>query len=276
MINGTGNRLTMEIRRQSKLAEDIARTQIQVSTGKKLLAPSDDPVAAARIASLRRSQSDDSAWKSNLSLGSSLAEQADTVLSTVSERLSRAQELTVAGATQSLSPADRTTIALELRGIADEINSLSATRSSLGDDLFATGNPVEIRFGESSTFAPVPSRADVFEVGGTAISTLILNAATAVESGTLADVNLSLGDVKAGIGVVADANADIGVRAARIERLSEGLASRGIEFASEKSVLEDTDLSEAIARLNAQTLTLQAAQAAFARINSRTLFDVLR
>lgn len=276
MINGTGNRLTMEIRRQSKLAEDIARTQIQVSTGKRLIAPSDDPVAAARIASLRRSQDDDSAWKSNLSLGASLAEQADTVLSTVSERLSRAQELTVAGANQNLSAADRSTIALEIRAIADEINSLAATRSSLGEPLFSASNPIEIRFGESSTFAPVPSRADVFEVAGTDVSTFILNAATAVETGNAAGISTSLTEVKAGIGAIADANADIGVRAARIDRLNESLASRGIEFASERSVLEDTDLSEAIARLNAQTLTLQAAQAAFARINSRTLFDVLR
>jgi flagellar hook-associated protein 3 FlgL len=40
-------------------------------------------------------------------------------------------------------------------------------------------------------------------------------------------------------------------------------------------VLEDTDLTAAIARLNAQQLTLDAAQAAFARINRRSLFDLL-
>jgi flagellar hook-associated protein 3 FlgL len=39
--------------------------------------------------------------------------------------------------------------------------------------------------------------------------------------------------------------------------------------------LEDTDLTQAIATLNAQTLTLDAAQAAFARINRRTLMDIL-
>jgi flagellar hook-associated protein 3 FlgL len=39
--------------------------------------------------------------------------------------------------------------------------------------------------------------------------------------------------------------------------------------------LEDTDLSAAIAKLNSQTITLEAAQAAFARINRRTLMDIL-
>ncbi len=275
MINSTGNRLTMEIRRQSNLAQQIARTQIEVSTGRRILSASDDPVAAARVATIRQAQSDDSVWKANLSLGSSLSAQADSVLQTMSERLARAQELIVSGANQSLSPADRATVGLELRGIADEIDSLAATRSSLGDPLFASGPATAIRFGESTVFAPVPARVDVFETGGSAISALVRSAATSVDSGNAAQIGASLTAIKASVDHVADANADVGVRGARIERLRETLATRGIEYASERSGLEDTDLSEAIARLNGQTITLQAAQAAFARINSQTLFDIL-
>ncbi len=275
MINSTGNRLTMEIRRQSNLAQQIARTQIEVSTGRRIQTASDDPVAAARVATIRQAQSDDAVWKSNLSLGSSLAAQADGVLQTVSERLARAQELIVAGANQSLSPSDRGSIGLELRGIADEIDSLAATRSSLGEPLFATDQPRPIRFGESTVFAPVPARGDIFEIGGTTISDLVRTAATSVEAGNAGQISSSLTAIKDSVVQIADANADVGVRGARIDRLGETLATRGIEYASERSGLEDTDLSEAIARLNAQTITLQAAQAAFARINRQTLFDIL-
>jgi flagellar hook-associated protein 3 FlgL len=275
MINSTGNRLTMEIRRQSNLAQQIARTQIEVSTGRRIQTASDDPVAAARVATIRQAQSDDSVWKANLSLGGSLAAQADDVLQTMSERLARAQELLVSGASQSLSTADRATVGLELRGIADEIDSLAATRSSLGEPLFANGPPPAIRFGESTVFAPVPARADIFEIGGNTISNLVRTAATSVEGGNAAQIGASLTAVKGSVDQIADANADVGVRGARIERLRETLSARGIEYASERSGLEDTDLSEAIARLNAQTITLEAAQAAFARINRRTLFDIL-
>lgn len=275
MINSTGNRLTMEIRRQSNLAQQIARTQIEVSTGRRIQTASDDPVAAARVATIRQAQSDDAVWKANLSLGGSLAAQADGVLQTMSERLARAQELIVAGASQSLSPSDRQSVGLELRGIADEIDSLVATRSSLGEPLFSVAQPPAIRFGEATVFAPVPARADIFEVGGTAISGLVRTAATSVEGGNGGQIAASLTAIKGSVDQIADANADIGVRAARIERLRETLATRGIEYASERSGLEDTDLSEAIARLNAQTITLEAAQAAFARINRQTLFDIL-
>ena len=49
MINAVGNRMTREIARQSKLADALERTQIQISTGKRLQRMSDDPVAARRF-----------------------------------------------------------------------------------------------------------------------------------------------------------------------------------------------------------------------------------
>jgi flagellar hook-associated protein 3 FlgL len=52
MINATGNRMMREITRQSKLADQVDRTQIQISTGKRLQRASDDPVSARRIATI--------------------------------------------------------------------------------------------------------------------------------------------------------------------------------------------------------------------------------
>jgi flagellar hook-associated protein 3 FlgL len=68
---------------------------------------------------------------------------------------------------------------------------------------------------------------------------------------------------------------DIGQRGQRLQSLREASRAQDIDFAVERSELESTDISEAIALLNAQTLTLDAAQAAFARINRRTLLDLL-
>ena len=44
MINAVGNRMTREIARQSKLSDQLDRIQTQISSGKKLLRASDDPV----------------------------------------------------------------------------------------------------------------------------------------------------------------------------------------------------------------------------------------
>jgi flagellar hook-associated protein 3 FlgL len=272
MINATGNRMTQEIQRQSRLAQRIATTQTQISTGKKLLRPSDDPVSAARSATLRKAQADDAARAGNIALGVSLTAQADGIMRSVSSLTIRALELTIAGANSALPAADRNVIAAELTAIADEIDVQSQTRSVTGQPLFAAGTPSAIRFDRDIAFAPVPPRAQLFENGGIAISQMIRDAATTVASG---NAGASVTALSGAVDHVASASAAIGLNAARLDRLQENIALRAITLAEERSSLEDTDLSAAIAELNGQTLTLEAAQAAFARINRRTLMDFL-
>jgi flagellar hook-associated protein 3 FlgL len=274
MINATGNRMTLEIRRQAALANGLARTQVEISTGKRIQQGSDDPIASARIASIRRAVADDAAWMANLDLGLSLASQADTVVNGIADNMARALELVVSAANDTLSSDDRVTIARELESIAQQIEAFGETRSSQDEPLFLAG-PHAYRFSSTASFAPVPDFDAVFGTAGINLSQTIRNAAGAVTAGTAVAISDSLTAIEAGVSHVADVAADIGVRAARLERMRETYEERAIDLAVERSGLEDTDLTSAIARLNAQTLTLDAAQAAFARINRRTLFDIL-
>ena len=67
-----------------------------------------------------------------------------------------------------------------------------------------------------------------------------------------------------------------GALAARIDQLISRQADNGLQLNEERSNLESTDVTAAIAKLQSKQLTLQAAQAVFSRINASTLFDVLR
>ena len=49
-----------------------------------------------------------------------------------------------------------------------------------------------------------------------------------------------------------------------------------MQLEEQRSGLESTDITEAVARLGAKDLSLKAAQAVFARINQTSLFDILR
>lgn len=275
MINATGNRMTQEIARQSRLASQIGIKQSQVSTGKRIQRASDDPVATSRIAELNRAQTNDSARGRNISLGITLASQADGELRNVSNLVARAQELAVAGSSSSLSSDSRVTIALELRAIADEIDAASAVKSPTGEALFPNNIANAIRFDDDVAFAPVGTRQEIFETGGVAISQIMRDAATAIEAGDITATGVSLTAIGASVNHVATAQAEIGINAARLDRIQDRAAQRAITVTEERSKLEDTDLTTAIAELNGMTLTLEAAQAAFARINRRTLMDFL-
>ena len=67
-----------------------------------------------------------------------------------------------------------------------------------------------------------------------------------------------------------------GALGSRIDALTERQANSGLQLEEERSSLESTDVTAAIAKLQSQQLTLQAAQAVFARVNASTLFDILR
>jgi flagellar hook-associated protein 3 FlgL len=275
MINATGNRMMREIQRQSRLAADVSKTQVQISTGRRIQRASDDPVAAARVAHIRARQADGETWSRNVTTATALTSQADTAMASVSDLLAKAQELTLAASNPTANASDRATLALEMTAIADEVDTLSASTSALGEPLFSATTPSAMRFDSDTVFAPVPSRSTAFEIAGSAISQNLRAASTAITSGDATQIAASLGNVKASVDHVADVRAEIGIHAGRLERLREAQTGTSISLAAERSTLEDTDLSSAIAKLNGQTITLEAAQAAFARINRRTLIDIL-
>jgi flagellar hook-associated protein 3 FlgL len=275
MINAVGNRMMIEIGRQKALARSISDTQVKVSTGKKIQRASDDPVAAARIATIGRSQANSKAWSANLNTGLSLNSQADTAVTAMADRAAQARELLLAGANGSLAQADRDTLAAQLDGIAAELDGLAARRSANGELLFSPGTALSVRYDASTIFAPVPSLAEVFDVGGVSLSQMVRDGAAALRAGSAVAIGASLTTLDAGVTKTADVLGDIGQRGKRLESLQEASRAQDIDFAAERSDLESTDISEAIALLNAQTLTLDAAQAAFARINRRTLIDLL-
>ena len=275
MINATGNRMMREIQRQSRLSGNLADTQVQIYTGKRIQRASDDPVAAARVDNIRSRQSDNTTWSRNVSLGTALVNQADTAFASVSNLLARAQELTLAASNPTANASDRATLAIEMTAIADEIDQLAASKSALGGPLFSAAAPMGMRFDSGTVFAPVPSRSSAFEIAGTAISTHLRTAGIAIAAGNAPQIATSLTNVKASIDHVANVHAEIGINGGRLERLRDIQAGANISMSAERSMLEDTDLSSAIAKLNGQTITLEAAQAAFARINRRTLIDIL-
>jgi flagellar hook-associated protein 3 FlgL len=271
MIAATGNAMTYEIARQQRLASELAKTQTQISTTKRIGMPSDDVAGATRVSRLIRDTADTSVWTKNINLAQSLASQADTALQSMSDITVRARETMVSATNGTLTAADRKTQALALRAMAADIRSLRATQSSLGQPLFATNDAIAIPIGAGEAVKPVTTAAEAF---GT-LDARLEAAAAAVESGDPAAMAAALDDMKSAVDQASDTVAAHGLRAASIDKALDRTETRQIDTKAEQSSLEDTDIVSATAKLNAQTITLEAAQAAFARINRRTLFDIL-
>ncbi len=284
MTSVTRYRLTAELNRQHKLAQDIARGQSDISTTKRIQAPSDDPAAAHRVAQIRQAQSNQATWAANIDAASALAAQLDTSLTSVSSAVDRAHELMLSAANGTLSPENRATIAAELRGIAEDVGALSTQQDSRGQPLYASGTPLAVPIGQSVTVAPQSSRDGVFDniataAGPRSLVQILTNAADAITTGDATARAAATTTSTTALGAAADsiteAHGEQGVRAARLDTAKQRLIDIGLVQTDERTALEATDVTDTVARLQAQMLALEAAQAAFARTSKQTLFDLL-
>lgn len=277
MIHPPGNRMSREIARHDSLRKQVEQTQTQISTGVRYARRSDAPLAHSRADRIDQDQANVTSWSRNVEFASARVAQADGVFANSSERLAHAQQLMVSLSGPTIDATARAAIADELDGLAQDIDALAATTAPGGEPLFQPGLAGRtIRFDQNSEFAPIGGRDTAFAIGGRTLSAVLRDAANAVRSGSTAAQETAQQDIAAAIDHMANQQAQVGRAGARLDRIGSMLAERDVALAAERSAHMDTDLSAAIAELNSRNVTLEAAQAAFARINRQTLFDILR
>ena len=134
------------------LQTQLARTQMQLSTNKKLLAPSDDPIASARALEVTQSQSINSQFATNRANARSALSQEEVALSGVQSLIQDVQGIAVAAGSGALSASDRTTYANDLQGRLDDLIALSNSSDGNGGYLFSgykTATPPFVKNGGS-------------------------------------------------------------------------------------------------------------------------------
>lgn len=117
-------------------AREIARTQEQISSGRKLLSPADDPVAAARILRLSQDSALRDQYRKNIDSVKSSLGLSEAALNQSVELLQRVQELTLQAGSGSNTRSDRQLIAVEIKQRLGELVAIANTRSASGEYLF--------------------------------------------------------------------------------------------------------------------------------------------
>ena len=275
MVSITGASVRSEIARQTTLSKAIARAQSDVSSNTRLQVASDDPVASARVATIRRTQANETQWNTNAQSGAATAQQADTGLGAVQTSLDRAKELMLRASSDTLSDDDRASIGTELTGIREDIAAQANAKDANGRALFSEGTPLALPIGDGVTATTAPSRADAFgdldSVLGNAIESLGLADPDARQSATAT----SLDAIDAASSHLSDVRGAQGLRMQRLDAATERFATSAVQLEEEKGNLSATDVSQAVAFIQQSLTQLSAAQTTFARVSQQTLFSVL-
>ena len=115
----------------------VNKTQQQVSTGRRVLTPADDPVASTKILQLQQDLAQREQYDRNITAAENRLKLEESSLASVTSSLTRLQELTVKAGGGSLTISDRQAIAAEVGEIQKGLVDLFNTRDPNGEYIFA-------------------------------------------------------------------------------------------------------------------------------------------
>jgi len=303
VTTSTGSFFSRSLTQMADLRAGIERTRTQIATGQKIERGSQDPAAAAQLRSVERRQALAVVERDNAArLGQDLETGADEVQA-VTNLLQRARELAVQAASTATGADGRRAIAFELEQLGQELFSRANGTSLTGEPLFAgqssgtaftrdaAGNVTYVGTPQSGAVPVAPGTAierglpgnEVFQfnLNGTPTSAFAVLGAltTALQGGAgdpVAAANGALAGIDAALDTTNRATTILGTRMAWVEQVETQQADRKVALAERRKRVGDTDVADAIVRLQQSLTALEASQAAFARVSSLTLFDALR
>lgn len=115
----------------------LSKTQMQVATGHRIQTPADDPIAAARILGVERTQSQLDQYERNATLVQQRLGFAEQAFTDLNDLLQRAYVLAVQANSGVMDEASLGNIATELRARADELLQIANRQDGNGEYLFA-------------------------------------------------------------------------------------------------------------------------------------------
>lgn len=116
---------------------ELSRTQQELSTGRRILSPSDDPAGAIRVLDIQEDLRQIDQYQRNASTAEGQLAQEDSTLSAVNQVLQRVRELSLQANNATIGSEGREAIAVELDSRLEELVSLANTRDANDEFIFA-------------------------------------------------------------------------------------------------------------------------------------------
>ena len=280
----------------------VSKHQNQLSTGKKISLPSDDPIIASRALKLRTDVAEIKQFKRNVDDAMSWMEITETTLKQIGDVMQRVRELTVDLGNGTDNPSDMDKARIEIEQLKIQMTHLANTTYSgryifsgfktdkplmdengifrinvsnteqifyeigVGDDINinVTGNDL---FQDGSSSAAEGTKSSLIETFDQLIA--------ALESGDEKAVGDMLGRIDADIDNILRVRAEVGARMNRLELTANRLEDDNINFTKLMSKNEDVDIAEAIMNLMNEMNVYNASLATGAQVIQPTLVDFL-
>jgi len=237
----------------TRLSQSLAR----LSSGSKVISPSDDSAGLAVSMNLTAQMGRNSAAMNNIGNAVSFNQTQDGYLQQVNNALGRMSELSVQAQDVTKSDADRALYQQEFQTLANYVNNV-ATKDFNGVSLFSG----------ASLAVTTDSDANTFSSTGVDLTSATYKGLASDSIGTTAGAVTALTDVKAAITQLASDRANIGSNIEALNNYSNQLSTLNNNLSAANSQIMDVDIAQESTNYAKQNILVQTGTAMLAQANA--------
>ncbi len=286
------------------LQSGLFKTQQQISSGRRILSPSDDPVGAARALDVTQSQSVNTQYGVNRQSANASLKAEEGTLSSVTSLYQDVQTAITSASNSALSDTERGFLATELSGRLNELLGLANARDGLGNYMFSgfqSDTPAYVQTASGASYqgdqgqqllqvdasrqmaVGNPGQA-VFQGGGQDVFKTLTDLVNLLKTPVVtpadsANLTAGLASASSKMGLALDnvltVRASVGSRLQELDSLDSAGEDRNLQYSQILSTLQDLDYTQALTQLSQQQFTLEAAQRSFVSTSNLSLFKFL-
>lgn len=285
----------------STIQAEQSKLQQQIASEKRVLTPSDDPIAASRALSISSSQSQNAQFAKNRQIANTSLTGLDVSLGSITELLVTSRT-TLVGNAGTLSANEKSILSTNLKASLQTLIGFANTKDATGNYMYAGYQSDTVPFTATATGATyngdsnqqqlqvdsqrkmvvnVPGDS-VFQAGGNDVFSIYSDLITILDNPASTDTDVTngvaaaLANMDTAISNVANIRSSIGTRLNEIDALNDSGSSRELQYAQALSELVDLDYAQAISDLSQRKVVLEAAQQSFIQITGLSLFNYIR
>lgn len=271
----------------------LARAQERAATGKEVLRPSDNPLAADRIGALQESLAKlDDSDRAGKNAAASL-EAVESATGQASDLLIRARELAVQSASEQYGAEDRAAAALEIRQLQKSLVAIGNTRVA---DRYVFGGYLSDRppFQADGTFVGDSGEPELEVAPGLMVATTVRadetfsgagggvdlfaaldTLATAMETNSSPGIQASLDTLDQGLSQLLQARSRAGSRLSTVSAAANWNERLRVGLETDVSKISDADLARASMDLALAQQALEATLATVPKMVGESILDRL-
>jgi flagellar hook-associated protein 3 FlgL len=288
----------------------LLQVQQQISTGRRMLTPADDPIGAAQALQVTQAQTMNAQYSTNAGSASDSLTLEESVLGNITSLLQDVRDISVTAGNGAFSSSDRAILATDLSGRYQQLLGLANTVDGNGQYLFSgyqgtvrpftervpgtmgtvdyngdqgqrliqisASQQMPVSDAGSDVFQRIPNAAggsqDVFKTITDLVQLLQTSPAGA---GLTTGLATALSNIDNALNTVTTMRASAGSRLKELDAVQNAGEDRALQYSQTLSRLQDVDYAKAAAELMQQQVSLQAAQQSFVKLAGLSLFNYL-